>query len=60
MIRLNSDILWRSLKQEMEEGGGHYSLNLSRHLWYHMVPSLGLPAGVGRAMLEKGFELMEM
>lgn len=48
----------QQLKQEV--GGGDYSLNLSRHLWYHMVPSPGLPAGVGRAMLEKGLELMEM
>jgi len=41
-----------------------YSLNLSRHGLFHMARSLKQPtstlAGVGRAMLEKGLELMLM
>lgn len=40
--------------------GRGYSLNLRWHLWFHMASSAGLPAGVGRATLEKGLELMAM
>lgn len=45
-------------------GCGGYSLNLSWHFLFHMVRSLQEPtsllAGVGRAMLENGLELMQM